>query len=140
MYSSIPPCELSIEWENLVHDNKEKKKVILVVPNQENENVQKFIREVAEILENSNTFTCIMLIKTDLIYKFIKKKRTLVGAFFNSRSYFSSDVSLATFSAFASSGAVTFSAESLSRMVARRILPLIVFGSSVTKSIMRGLL
>lgn len=72
MYSSIPPCELSIEWENLVHDNKEKKKIILVAPNQENENVQKFIREVAEILENSNTFTCIMLIKTDLIYKFIK--------------------------------------------------------------------
>lgn len=77
MYSSIPPCELSIEWENLVHDNKEKKKVILVVPNQENENVQKFIREVAEILENSNTFTCIMLIKTDLIYKFIKKNAPL---------------------------------------------------------------
>ena len=136
MYSSIPPCELSIEWENLVHDNKEKKKVILVVPNQENENVQKFIREVAEILENSNTFTCIMLKKTDLIYKFIKKMHP-EGCVFH---YFSSDVSLAAFSAFASSGAVTFSAVSLSRMVARRIFPLIVLGSSVTKSMMRGLL
>ena len=58
--------------------------ILLVVPNQENENVQKFIREVAEILENSNTFTCIMLIKTDLIYKFIKKTHP-EGAFFDSR-------------------------------------------------------
>ena len=31
MYSSIPPCELSIEWENLVHDNKEKRRLYLLL-------------------------------------------------------------------------------------------------------------
>ena len=58
MYSSIPPCELSIEWEKLVDDKKEKKKIVLVAPNQENENIQKFVREIAENLESSNTYFC----------------------------------------------------------------------------------
>ncbi len=60
MYPWIPPVEgASDEWTELVRrDNHEKMNIILVAPGQEDENVQRFVSKVANILANSGTFYC----------------------------------------------------------------------------------
>lgn len=60
MYSWIPPSEgASDEWADLIRrDNHEKMNIVLVAPGQEDENLQRFVSKVADILANSGTSYC----------------------------------------------------------------------------------